>query len=150
MFDDTRNVLVGQRFLQLRVVTTPEFVGSTDSHLVGYIAFTGSLAAVLFASITWLLMAGRSRALAQAKALTRDVERLALVAERTSNAVVITSPDERITWVNDGFTRITGYTLDEVRGRRPNEFLQSPRPVLRLEAVCARHLTVGIPAAPAF
>ncbi|MFM7261059.1 MAG: PAS domain S-box protein [bacterium] len=56
-----------------------------------------------------------------------EIERLALVARRTTNAVVITDADRRIVWVNEGFTRITGYTLDEVRGRAPGSMLQGPR-----------------------
>lgn len=54
-------------------------------------------------------------------------ERLAMVAETISSAVVITDSLERIVWVNDGFTRLTGYTLDETVGRRPGELLQCER-----------------------
>ncbi len=52
--------------------------------------------------------------------------KLALVARRTSNAAIITDAEGRIEWVNDGFTRITGYTLEEVLGRTPGSFLQGP------------------------
>ena len=48
--------------------------------------------------------------------------KLALVASRTDNAVIITDAEEHIEWVNDGFTRITGYTLGEVVGRKPGSF----------------------------
>ncbi|MFO0888779.1 MAG: PAS domain S-box protein, partial [Isosphaeraceae bacterium] len=50
--------------------------------------------------------------------------KLALVASRTDNAVIITDAEGRIEWVNDGFTRITGYTLKEVAGRSPGSLLQ--------------------------
>jgi PAS domain S-box-containing protein len=50
--------------------------------------------------------------------------RLARVAAATSNLVIVTDARRRIEWVNDAFTRTTGYTLDEVRGRRPGELLQ--------------------------
>ena len=50
---------------------------------------------------------------------------LALVATRTTNGVVITDAERRITWVNEGFTRISGYALDEVLGRIPGDVLQS-------------------------
>ncbi len=53
-----------------------------------------------------------------------QARRLALVAAHTHNAVVITDAEQRIEWVNEAFTRITEYTLDEVVGRRPGEFLQ--------------------------
>ena len=51
---------------------------------------------------------------------------LALVADRTHNAVVITDALGRIEWVNDGFSRLTGYGADEVKGRKPGQFLQGP------------------------
>ncbi len=60
-------------------------------------------------------MLGRSEARA---------DRLAAVASRTINGVIITDAARRIEWVNEGFTRITGYTLDEVRGKVPGDFLQ--------------------------
>ena len=53
-----------------------------------------------------------------------DFERLSLVARRTNNAAIVTDERRRIVWVNDAFTRVTGYTLDEVRGKVPGEFLQ--------------------------
>ncbi len=67
--------------------------------------------------------AEKGRALARREAETRL---LALVADRTHNAVVITDAQGRIEWVNDGFTRLTGYAADEVNGRKPGQFLQGP------------------------
>jgi len=57
---------------------------------------------------------------------TSDLERLSLVASKTTNAVVITDAAGVIEWVNEGFTRITGYGLDDVIGRKPGEVLQGP------------------------
>ncbi len=53
-----------------------------------------------------------------------DANRLALVAKRTDNAVVITDAKGRIEWVNEGFTHISGYNKDEVIGKTPGSFLQ--------------------------
>lgn len=55
---------------------------------------------------------------------TRMLDRLAQVARRTSNLVVVTDARQRIEWVNEAFTRTSGYTLQEVMGRRPGELLQ--------------------------
>ncbi len=52
--------------------------------------------------------------------------KLALIAARTDNAVVLTDARGQIEWVNEGFVRITGYTLEEVRGKKPGRFLQGP------------------------
>lgn len=49
---------------------------------------------------------------------------LAKVAEETVNGVIITDPEGKINWVNEGFTRISGYVLDEVNGRTPGSVLQ--------------------------
>ena len=39
---------------------------------------------------------------------------------------MITDAGGRIEWVNEGFSRMTDYAPDEVRGRKPGEFLQGP------------------------
>ena len=55
-----------------------------------------------------------------------EAKRLALVAKRTDNAVVITDAMGRIEWVNEGFTKISGYSKDEVVGQTPGRMLQRP------------------------
>ena len=61
------------------------------------------------------------RELAQVRAETK---RLALVAENTTSAVIITDSQGLTEWANAGFACITGYALDEVRGRKPGALLQ--------------------------
>lgn len=46
----------------------------------------------------------------------KHLETLALVAQHTSNAVVIADAEGKAEWVNDGFTRATGYDLNDIRG----------------------------------
>lgn len=94
------------------------------------------LAWALFAAgcIVTLLIAyllhGQSLALQQAKALsegmTEEIRRLAMVAERTTNGVLITDEQHRVLWANEGFRRLCGYQLEEVRGMVPGDFLRSP------------------------
>ena len=55
------------------------------------------------------------------------LRRLALIAERTDNAVILTDREGRVEWVNPGFRRLTGYSLNEVRGKKPGELLQGPK-----------------------
>ncbi|MEM9774859.1 MAG: PAS domain-containing sensor histidine kinase [Chloroflexota bacterium] len=52
--------------------------------------------------------------------------RLAMVAKYTHNAIVITDANGLVEWVNDGFTRLTGYTLEDVFGTKPGKILQGP------------------------
>jgi PAS domain S-box-containing protein len=56
--------------------------------------------------------------------LLESEQKLALIARQTINAVIITDPEEKITWVNKAFTRITGYGSAEVMGKKPGSFLQ--------------------------
>jgi len=63
------------------------------------------------------------QALREREAQARE---LALVASGTDNGVIIMDADTRITWVNEGFTRMSGYTLAEVRGKSPGDVLNGP------------------------
>lgn len=54
----------------------------------------------------------------------RKTRTLSLVADRTDNAVIITDATGKIEWVNGGFERISGFTLDEVVNRKSGDFLQ--------------------------
>jgi PAS domain S-box-containing protein len=70
------------------------------------------------------------------QAIVRDVgerkkaedenRRLAMVANNTTNMVVVADGQGKIQWVNPAFTRITGYTLSEVAGKTPGSFLCGP------------------------
>lgn len=55
-----------------------------------------------------------------------EAYRLSLVARYTDNAVIITDVAGNTQWVNEGFTRITGYTLAEIKGKPPGDVLQGP------------------------
>ena len=55
-----------------------------------------------------------------------EAHRLAVVANRTSNAVLLLDAGRKIEWVNEGFTRLTGYTIDEARGRLVADVLGTP------------------------
>lgn len=59
-------------------------------------------------------------------AAASESARLAVVVERTDNAVIITDARGVTEWVNQGFERITGYTLAEAIGKRPGALLQGP------------------------
>jgi PAS domain S-box-containing protein len=71
-----------------------------------------------------------NKRLTEQRAQLREQEaysrKLALVAARTDNAVVVTDAHGRIEWVNDGFTRMTGWHMDDVIGRTPGSILQGP------------------------
>jgi PAS domain S-box-containing protein len=68
-------------------------------------------------------VARRTSELSRALAYNR---RLALVAAHTNDAVVLTDPAGGIEWVNEGFTRLTGYTPEEAAGRNVATLLVGP------------------------
>ncbi len=53
-----------------------------------------------------------------------ELQQLSLIATRTQNGVIITNNNGETEWVNDAFSKITGYTLSEVIGRKPGDYLQ--------------------------
>lgn len=53
-----------------------------------------------------------------------EARKLALIAARTDNAVILTDEAGITLWVNEGFTRLTGYEVDEIIGRKPGTLLQ--------------------------
>jgi two-component system sensor histidine kinase/response regulator len=62
----------------------------------------------------------------ESKRLQAELTRLSRVASETTNGVIITDARGQIEWVNAGFTRITGYRLEEVIGLKPGRVLQGP------------------------
>ncbi len=94
-----------------------------------------SVGAVFVAGIVCVVIASRThrRAVALATVMTEAVRRgetelrkLALVASKTDNSVLIADARGRIEWINDGFVRLTGFALDEVKGTSPIALLQCP------------------------
>jgi PAS domain S-box-containing protein len=48
------------------------------------------------------------------------------VMNKINNLVIIVREDHKISWVNQAFTDLTGYTLKEVEGKNPGEILPGP------------------------
>jgi PAS domain S-box-containing protein len=78
----------------------------------------------------------------QVRAERNACARLAEIATRTGNVVIVTDAEERIQWVNQAFVRASGYELVEVLGRRPGEVLQGaatePHERVRIRAALQR------------
>jgi PAS domain S-box-containing protein len=55
-----------------------------------------------------------------------EARKLSLVAAKTDNPVMISSPAGSIEWVNESFTRVMEFNMDEVVGKNPTEFLVGP------------------------
>lgn len=53
----------------------------------------------------------------------KEAQQLSLVARNGNDSVVLVDRQGRITWVNDAFTRLNGFTLDEAIGQSPFKLL---------------------------
>lgn len=69
-------------------------------------------------------MIGSTQDITRQKEINTELEKLSKIARETQNGVVITDKNQRIEWINEAFERISGYTLEEVKGRKPGDFLQ--------------------------
>jgi len=58
--------------------------------------------------------------------LREQFKTLSLVANKTDNSVIITDANGLVEYVNPGFAKLTGYTIDQVKGKKPGSFLQGP------------------------
>ncbi len=58
------------------------------------------------------------------KKIEEEINTLALVAQKTQNAVIITDYDGLAIWANEGFERITEYSVEDILGKKPGTLLQ--------------------------
>lgn len=146
---DTLPGLLGERIAEAEVALT--FEGPTESaQLIGYwIELLPDVYALILQDVTELrkaqeeltqygeelrqqidalteLKESLQRANQELAESKEQLRLLAAVAAYTDNAVIIADAQGRALWVNRGFERLTGYTLEEVRGQVPGRLLQGP------------------------
>ena len=118
-------VSLAGRDMTLRARSTRKFDVAFASVRPWVIFAIGALISSLIAALLRQLATGRRRAETLAAGMTADLDRLAKVVRHTSNAVSITDRELRFTWINEGFTRITGYAPEDALGKTPGELLGS-------------------------
>ncbi len=76
-----------------------------------------------------------------------EARKLSLMASKTDNPVLISSPDGSIEWINESFIRVMEYNMDEVVGRNPSEFLSGPetdaRTIIQIRTAMAQGQGLG-------
>lgn len=60
------------------------------------------------------------------KQYEEELKELSLVASKTTDVIIIKNPDDSITWVNDAFEKLTGYTFSECVGKKIGNLLHGP------------------------
>ncbi len=53
----------------------------------------------------------------------KELRKLSLVARKANDSVVLSDPNRRIMWVNEAFSRVTGFSSEEAIGNRISELL---------------------------
>ncbi len=56
--------------------------------------------------------------ISQRKKIESEIKKLSLVISKTDNAVLIADKTGKIQWVNEGFVRLSGYSLQDIAGTR--------------------------------
>lgn len=115
---------IGGAYLTLELRPTRGFLSTIDRATPPLVALVGMAGTMLAAWLVYGLGDAQRRAQALAHTMTEQLRRLSMVGQKTSNGVVITDADHGIVWVNEGFTRGTGYTLEEVKGQIPLQLLK--------------------------
>ncbi|PRY03653.1 PAS domain S-box-containing protein, partial [Pontibacter ummariensis] len=76
-----------------------------------------------------------------------ELEKLSLVASNTTNGVVISNKDRRVEWINEGFTKMTGYSSSEVLGKLPIELLHHDQTSIEVLNSVREQMAEGRPVA---
>ena len=67
------------------------------------------------------------RDITETKRVETELLNLSFVAGKVNNAIVINDANNQVTWVNAAFESITGFTLDDLKGKRLGDLLIGPK-----------------------
>ncbi|KPA21994.1 Autoinducer 2 sensor kinase/phosphatase LuxQ [Shimia sp. SK013] len=87
----------------------------------------------------------RQKMIDQLEQRDAEVERLSLVAKHATDSILVYDPKGNITWVNDGFSRLTGYSFEEAVGRHPGMLLNAPETSQDVVDAIREHQENGLP-----
>ena len=60
------------------------------------------------------------------KLAEEEYKRMSLVASANENGVLFTDPEGHIFWNNEGFSKMTGFSAEEIKGKTPLELCEGP------------------------
>jgi PAS domain S-box-containing protein len=67
------------------------------------------------------------RDITENKRVESELLNLSFVASKVNNAIVINDANNHVTWVNAAFEKITGFTLDDLKGKRLGDLITGPK-----------------------
>ncbi len=117
----------------LRIQPTSVLTASPGIQTSTVVLLSGLVITILLSSVLWVLSRTRGRAIALAREMTtayrkseEESHKLASIVAQSDVAALLLTVDGCIEWVNESFTRITGYQAEASIGRRPSSFLAAP------------------------
>ncbi len=113
-------------------ISKPGFGGLGSRSFANSVLAGGLLVSLLVGGLVWSLGTAHIRARALADIMTQnfhqteaEARKLAHIASRTSNSVIVASADNKVEWVNHSFSRLSGYSPAEAMGRDAFQFIDS-------------------------
>lgn len=119
-FQSVQRIDVAGHRWTVAVSSLPGFESKVNNDKVMFIIWAGISASLLLALITWLLVNGRTRALALAAQMTRESKesetRFRAMADSAPVFIWVSDSDKQCSWCNKGWLDFTGHTLEEEIG----------------------------------
>ncbi|MFA6276004.1 MAG: PAS domain S-box protein [Pedobacter sp.] len=66
------------------------------------------------------------RDITERKKVESELTKLSFVASKVNNGVVINDANNNVTWVNDAFEKITGFSLEDLKGKPLGDLISGP------------------------
>ncbi len=90
----------------------------------------GNLGLVRWFSWSMVTKNGRwysyGRDITDIKQVQSELMKLSFVASKVNNGVVINDAENQVTWVNEAFEKITGFNLEDIKGKRLGDLISGP------------------------
>lgn len=104
-------ISLNKSLLSLKTIMQNNFEKSAkEEKFLQYILFVVDVIILLLLISTYMSM----------KLSQQNLSRFKNAVENSDNIIIITDIDHKITYVNDAFVNITGYTKNEIIGKKPN------------------------------
>ncbi len=75
----------------------------------------------------------------------KELRKLSLVARKANDSVVLSDPDRRIMWVNEAFTKVTGFSAEQAIGQKIVDLLAGGEPDLIRHQPIEDAVDAGLP-----